>query len=180
MIGSFEIDILDIPTRENLIAEIYYCNRMWVEISQETEDLLIQFYTYPNQEYWEFPFDLMMQILEKAKEGLLKIGKPDKTGIEALKSNVLMWMRNALKKICSLFVSIGVSLKLIENFKLVKTESETKKNIVKIYYNKILWAEMFKETEDLLIHFYPHPKKECMEFPIDFPIRILKTAKEIF
>jgi hypothetical protein len=43
-----------------------------------------------------------------------------------------------------------------------------------------LWAEIFREREGILIHFYTRPKKDCLEFPIDLPIQILKMAKESF
>ncbi|MES2198547.1 MAG: hypothetical protein V4489_00050, partial [Chlamydiota bacterium] len=180
MTDVFRIKVADVPTRENLVAEIYYYNKMWVEISQETEDLLIQFYTYPHQEYWEFPFDLMMQTLEKAKEGLLRIGQPDKTRAQALQAFILMGGRHVVEWINSLFLLIGVFLRLRENFKLVKTLSKTKKVMVEIYYNKILWAVVFQEVDNMLVRFYPNPKKDYLEFPIDLPIQIWKMAKETF
>lgn len=38
---NFEIKIAIIPTRENLVAEIFYKHEQWIEISQETDELLI-------------------------------------------------------------------------------------------------------------------------------------------
>jgi len=36
--GKFEILIVSLPHRERLVAEIYYDNMYWVQISQEEEE----------------------------------------------------------------------------------------------------------------------------------------------
>jgi hypothetical protein len=74
MLEKFEIEIASIPTQENLVAEIFYDGEQWVQIYLNNQELLIQFYSHPNQEYWEFPFDLAVQALEKAKKRLLEVG----------------------------------------------------------------------------------------------------------
>jgi len=71
-IGKFEILIASLPDRERVVAEIFYENVQWVEISQETDELLIQFYPHPKEDQWEFPFDEAMQALEKAKNRLIR------------------------------------------------------------------------------------------------------------
>ena len=71
---KFCITIASLPNRENLVAEIFYENVQWVEISQETEELIIQFYSHPRQEYWEFPLDEALEALEKAKKRFLGMG----------------------------------------------------------------------------------------------------------
>lgn len=68
---GFEIIIASLPDREKVVAEIYYDNIQWVEISQETGELLIQFYPHPKQEYWEFQFDEAMEALQEAKKMLI-------------------------------------------------------------------------------------------------------------
>ena len=68
---KFEIIIASLPDRERVVAEIFYGNVQWVEISQETEELIIQFYPHPRQEYWEFSFNEAFEALEKAKKSLL-------------------------------------------------------------------------------------------------------------
>jgi hypothetical protein len=74
MLENFEIEIASIPTQENLVSEIFYKGVQWVQIYLHNGELLIQFYSHPNQEYWEFPFDLAMQVLAKAKKRLLEVG----------------------------------------------------------------------------------------------------------
>jgi hypothetical protein len=40
----------------------------WVEISQEADELIIQFHPHPRQEYWEFPLEDALEALEQAKK----------------------------------------------------------------------------------------------------------------
>lgn len=69
---KFEIIVASAPDRERLVAEIYYDNMFWVEISQEeTGPLVVQFYPHPKEKYWEFTFDEAEKILAKAKKALL-------------------------------------------------------------------------------------------------------------
>lgn len=71
---KFDIDITSPPDRENLVAEIFYDNIQWVEISQETEELVIQFYAHPEQVCWEFSCNEALEALNQAKERLLGMG----------------------------------------------------------------------------------------------------------
>ncbi|WP_420421700.1 hypothetical protein [Simkania sp.] len=72
--SDFNIDILDLPDRENLVAEIDYKQNQWAEISAEIpNEFVIQFYSHPEKDYWEFPFDEAMEILQKAKDHLAKL-----------------------------------------------------------------------------------------------------------
>ncbi len=68
---KFKIIIASLPNRERPVAEIAYENVQWAEISQETDELIIQFYPHPRQEYWEFSFNEAFEVLEKAKKSLL-------------------------------------------------------------------------------------------------------------
>lgn len=72
--NKFEIIIASVPDRERVVAEIWYNNTYWVEISQENEELLIQFYPHPTEKYWEFSYDEALRVLQKAKEQLLGLG----------------------------------------------------------------------------------------------------------
>lgn len=72
--SNFEIEIASIPTRRNLVAEIYYENEQWVEISNENLELKILFYASNKNEFWEFNFQEAVEILLKAKTKLLSIG----------------------------------------------------------------------------------------------------------
>lgn len=70
---KFEIVIASLPERERLVAEIFYEDVQWVEISQETEELTIQFCSHPRKEYWEFPFEEALEILKQARDELLEL-----------------------------------------------------------------------------------------------------------
>ena len=69
--NKFDITMASLPHRENLVAEIFYENVQWVEISNDTEDIIIQFYSHPRKGYWEFPLDEALNILERAKKRFL-------------------------------------------------------------------------------------------------------------
>ena len=71
---KFRVTIGSVPDRENLVADIFYEGVQWAEISQETEKLLIQFYSHPREEYWEFPLDEALKVLEEAKKKFLNMG----------------------------------------------------------------------------------------------------------
>jgi hypothetical protein len=70
---KFRITIASLPDRERLVAEILYDGVQWAEISQETDEVAIQFYSHPRKKYWEFTYDEAIQVLEKAKNKLLEI-----------------------------------------------------------------------------------------------------------
>lgn len=71
---EFEILIASSQERERVVAEIFYENVQWEEISQETEDeLIVQFYPHTNQEYWEFELEEAIQAPEKARNKLLEL-----------------------------------------------------------------------------------------------------------
>jgi hypothetical protein len=72
--NDFYISIASLPDRKQLVAEICYQGFQWVEIAQETNTLTIQFYTHPQKDYWEFPLDNALNILEQAKKRLLDLG----------------------------------------------------------------------------------------------------------
>lgn len=68
---NFEIIIASLSNKEYLVAEIYYNNMYWVQIFQERNNLVIQFYPHPTKKCWEFSFDEALKILEQAKQELL-------------------------------------------------------------------------------------------------------------
>ncbi len=65
--NNFRIVIASLPDREKCVCEIYYNHVEWAEISQEKDEMMIQFYPHPSQKYWEFPIDVAFQILQEAK-----------------------------------------------------------------------------------------------------------------
>jgi len=68
---KFEILIASLPNRERLVAEIYYDNMYWVQISQEKEEMVIQFYPHPNEKCWEFSCEKALEALRQAKNMLI-------------------------------------------------------------------------------------------------------------
>ena len=68
---KFRITVASLPARERLVSEIIYDGVQWAEISQETGDLIVQFYAHPRQRYWEFSLNEAIAVLEKAKKKLL-------------------------------------------------------------------------------------------------------------
>ena len=71
MMEKFRIIIASLPDRERPVAEIAYDNVQWAEISQETDEIIVQFYPHPRQKCWEFSFDEAIKILQQAKDKLL-------------------------------------------------------------------------------------------------------------
>jgi hypothetical protein len=71
---QFRITVASLPDRENLVAEITYNNIEWAEISQENQEMVVQFYPHPGKAFWEFPLNEALLVLEKAKKRLLDMG----------------------------------------------------------------------------------------------------------
>ncbi len=71
--NEFRITVASLPDRENLVAEISYDGFQFAEISQETGQLVIQFYRHPKKEYWEFSYNEILEIIEKAKKRLVEV-----------------------------------------------------------------------------------------------------------
>ena len=71
---DFRITIGSLPDRESLVADIFYKKIQVAEISQETNELLIQIYFYEDKDHWEFSLEEFQKIVEKAKRRLLEVG----------------------------------------------------------------------------------------------------------
>ncbi len=74
ILGKFKIEIVSLPMCEDLVSEIFYEGFQWVQIYRKNNELLIQFYPHPQSEFWEFPVDLAIQALEKARSRLIEVG----------------------------------------------------------------------------------------------------------
>ena len=70
-INKFRIVIATLPDRENCVCEIYYEHVEWAELSKENNEVTIQFYSNPTQEYWEFPLDIALEVLQNARKMFL-------------------------------------------------------------------------------------------------------------
>lgn len=83
IVSDFEIIIASDPDRDELIAELYYRGNQWVEISHETNEMLIEFYPHPSEGYWEFPLNEALNALEKAKQRMIALGPKHPTPLNA-------------------------------------------------------------------------------------------------
>lgn len=77
MDNEFEFIIASPFDRERLVCEIYYKNEIIAEISQETEELILELYPHPTEKCWKIPYVQFQKALVHAKNHLLngKISK---------------------------------------------------------------------------------------------------------
>ena len=67
--SKFNIELLSVPDRENLVAEIWYENKMVAEVNKETEKFVIEFCL---DEKISFMLDEFLEVLENAKRRILQ------------------------------------------------------------------------------------------------------------
>ena len=67
--SKFNIELSSVPDRENLVAEIWYENKMVAEVNKETEKFVIEFCL---DEKKSFMLDEFLEVLENAKRRLLE------------------------------------------------------------------------------------------------------------
>lgn len=72
---TFEITVVSLPDRDNLVAEIYYERKQWAEIYQETSQMRVQFYESYDQDCWDFSLNDAIEILKIARCKLLDLDK---------------------------------------------------------------------------------------------------------
>jgi len=80
--SKFEVLIASVPHREELVAEIFHKKVCLAEISHEGKDMLISFYSRLNNKEWELPLKEVLEVLEQAKQRLLKLGPKDPLPID--------------------------------------------------------------------------------------------------
>jgi len=66
-----EIIIASLPDREKLVAELWYENKQWGELSQEQDIIKLELYSNPGDKYWIFEFDEVLEALKQAKRKLI-------------------------------------------------------------------------------------------------------------
>ena len=66
---KFNIELSSVPDRENLVAEIWYENKMVAEVNKETEKFVIEFCL---DEKISFMLDEFLEVLENAKRRILE------------------------------------------------------------------------------------------------------------
>ena len=92
--NDFEITIASLPDRENLVAEIFYKNTEWVEISAEVPNqFVIAFCNTDNGNYWEFPYEEAMEAIQEAKNRLAKYQRTpeEQSEYDAMKKEQENW-----------------------------------------------------------------------------------------
>ena len=67
--SKFNIELSSVPDRENLVAEIWYENKMVAEVNKETEKFVIDFCL---DEKISFMLDEFLEVLENAKRRILE------------------------------------------------------------------------------------------------------------
>lgn len=70
---DFEYIIASCEEREKVMCEIYYQGEFLGEISQETEELLLEIYPNSTKKCWAIPLSQFQEALKIAKQFLLGI-----------------------------------------------------------------------------------------------------------
>ncbi len=74
MTGKYRISIVSPPDRENLVAEIFFGEFQWAEVSHEKNDFEIEFYPRPDHAFWQLSFVDAISSLAEAQQRLKDIG----------------------------------------------------------------------------------------------------------
>jgi len=70
---DFRLVICDMPDKEELVCQVFFKNEQWIEISAETPNKFIVAFCNTDQgNYWEFPYEKAMEVLQEAKALLQK------------------------------------------------------------------------------------------------------------
>lgn len=72
------IQIASVPDRDNLVAELWYEDEQWGEISQETENLRLEMYprsSGENNNVWSFDLNEIMESLKEAQKRIFQLDK---------------------------------------------------------------------------------------------------------
>ena len=155
---KFCITVASLPDREHLVSEIMYEHRQWLEISEETEVFLVQFYWYPDQKYWEFSLDEALQIIEQAAQRLIDIPIADE------------YKHLFPKQTYQGFTGV---------FRInIADHPQNRHVVVEVFCDEIRWVKISEETENLMIRFYPHPTQDCWEIPYKKVMEVLLEAKK--
>ena len=68
--NSFEILIASLPDREKVVAEIWFGEFQFAEISRESEELAVQVFPHPRGAEWLFKYADLMEVLAEAGRSL--------------------------------------------------------------------------------------------------------------
>jgi hypothetical protein len=65
------ITIASVPDREKLVAELWYDQELWGEISQETGELLLEVYLNPSRNSHQLKCKELILAIQQAEDKLL-------------------------------------------------------------------------------------------------------------
>jgi hypothetical protein len=64
------ITIASVPDREKLVAELWYNQELWGEISQETGELILEIYPNPTRGQHQLKCEELLMAVQQAKAQL--------------------------------------------------------------------------------------------------------------
>lgn len=64
---DYKIYIASLPEKENCVCEILYKNVTWIEISKETDEVILQVYGNPFRNEWTLNLEESLLMLEAAR-----------------------------------------------------------------------------------------------------------------
>jgi len=72
--NQWETVLGDLPDMEDPVADVYYKNQHVFQLFNENcTGFIVKFANNPNGNYWEFPYEEAMEVLQEAKEHLAKL-----------------------------------------------------------------------------------------------------------
>lgn len=69
--SKIRIVIASVPDRDKLVAELWFGDAQWAELSNDLGDLILQIYANPTGQPWEFSPEDVVDSLQRAKSALL-------------------------------------------------------------------------------------------------------------
>lgn len=73
---TLNVELVSVPDRETLVAEIWCEGKMFAEVRREGGDLtVVEFYPNPDQKSWTFALEEITKALSKSQQRLLGVGK---------------------------------------------------------------------------------------------------------
>jgi hypothetical protein len=65
------VTIASVPDREKLVAELWYDQELWGEISQDTGELVLEIYPSPARQFRQLKCEELITAVQQAKDKLL-------------------------------------------------------------------------------------------------------------
>jgi len=65
------VSIASVPDRENVVAELWYQDQLWGELSYENNEFKLEIYPSSKGDAWNFNYEKVLQSIINAKEKLV-------------------------------------------------------------------------------------------------------------